>query len=155
MNPTLESPADLAAAHPLFPPDQAFLWLPGLPGRELPWCSYNVRRTRARRRAALPLPGDAKTPLAAPHPVSPVTFISWDCGVEPPFPYHPVPVVRPLSPEELRSLALRVIQMTGDAASLYPDPLQVLKNARKSQVIAALAEAGLLTRGIARGQQAG
>lgn len=74
------------------------------------------------------------------------SHISWHTNVTPPYPYHPVPVVHPLTAEELDELGLAVIRMMEEALDLWPDPRLILRNSHKSYILAALAGMGLLQR---------
>ena len=117
----------------------------------MPYCTYNESRveqppgeTWLRREE----PRDSNmAPLSPPYPVSKETYISWHNNVSPPFPYHPVPLVRSLSPAEMRELAARVIRlMEADPAEYRQQPLRVLKNDRKCYILTSLSAMGLLAK---------
>ncbi len=132
----LEAPL---SAHPLFPVDQAILWLPGIPGHGEPYCSYNEMASPV----TTPGRGAARQkmiPFAPRHPVSQGTFVSWDLSSSPPLPFHPVPISRALTTRKMRDLATRVGRMAGDD---QPTPGKVLHNARKGLVYCALLEMGV------------
>jgi hypothetical protein len=136
-------------AHPLFPADQVFLWLPGLPGDQVAHCTYNHARAIAgspdgRRSTRLSLHDENRIDFAPPFSVSSETFIAWHTNVTPPFPFHPVPIARPLAAAEMKSLGRRVHFLAHSNADESGNPLQILRNDRKCYVLAALAEMGLL-----------
>jgi len=136
----LEAPS---RAHPLFPVDQAILWLPGIPGYGEPYCSYNESVPACAEVPDVLRPASARkktVPFAPRHPVSRETFVSWDLSSSPPLPFHPVPISRALTGREMRELADRVGRMTGDE---LPTPGTVLHNARKAQVYSVLSEMGV------------
>lgn len=148
---SLESPA-LATkpAHPLFPADQVFLWLPGLPGEQLAHCTYNeasgIPGTRDFRSTNhLPLVDKNQVSYSPPFPVSAETCTAWHTNVMPPFPFHPIPIARSLSAAEMECLGKRVHFLSNTTADDSTNPLQILRNSRKCYVLAALAEMGLLT----------
>lgn len=131
-----------ASAHPLFLPTQAFLWLPGFSGHGEPFCSYNYGWERGRgETSASPVAEDSGIPLHPAHPVSQASFIAWDITVVPPFPYHPVPVVRPLSPAEMEELARKVTEVSREASGQGVHPV---RSENKHVVLAILAQMGLL-----------
>ena len=126
--------------HPLFPADQIFLWLPGLSSSRFAFCTGN--------KLPEPSPGegqDLEISSSPPFPVSPATFIAWDAEIEPPCPYHPIPVARALSSVEMDQLARRVIQLAGEDDTEYPHRRHVLRNEKKCIILAALAEMGCLS----------
>ncbi len=136
-------------AHPLFPSDQVFLWLPGLPGEQLAHCTYNEARgipgsLDFRRSNDLPLLDRNQVRYAPPFPVSAETCTSWHTDVIPPFPFHPIPIARSLSSAEMEFLGRRVHFLANRNADDGTNPLQILRNDRKCHVLAALAEMGLL-----------
>lgn len=141
-----------ASAHPLYSPEQAFLWLPGLPGEEQPFCSYNAapRKPKDAKEGRDEEPArDANgAPLVPPYSVSQETFIAWDTRHQPHFPYHPLPIARTLSTDEFTDLGNRVTDILGysEDAPLRPTPLEVLKDENKEEILAALSEMGLLSR---------
>jgi len=147
---------DSGSAHPLYIPEQAFLWLPGLPGEELPFCSYNAAPRKPSREALHETDRrDAKdtrdangAPLSPPYPVSRETFIAWNTRENPHFPYHPVPLAHTLSEAEMITLGKRVAAILGldPKNPLSPDPLQLLKDENKPEITTALSNLGLLAR---------
>ncbi len=143
-------PTDITeSAHPLFPPEQAFLWLPGFPGEERPYCSYNHFRQQPMaydegRSILTPIQDGNGAFYAPPFPVSRETHISWHTHVTPPFPYHPVPLARTLSAEEISHLEKRVRVLLGDAAFTGPQGSTALRNEFKCRILVALAEMKLL-----------
>lgn len=141
----------LSPAHPLFPVHQAFLWLPGLPGDQTPFCSYNERPDPADSRAAswtgAEIRRDANlAPYSPPFPVSSETYIAWQTNVSPPFPFHPIPVVSSLSPRQMEDLAQRVMKQQNLSADSTRSPLHSLRNDSKCAVLTALTEMGLLSK---------
>jgi hypothetical protein len=137
------------SAHDLFPADQVFLWLPGFAGDERAYCTYNEFRDTPlaisqRRFHFLPEQDANGASYAPPFPVSRETHISWHTNVRPPYPYHPVPMARTLSEEELTELGRKVIELLGEDAQAYPAPVTVLRNQNKTYILAALAGMGLL-----------
>ena len=137
-------------SHPLYPVNQVFLWLPGLPGNEVPHCSYNHNRPLKEWNGGvcgeLMRCDGNQAPYAPPYPVSPASFISWHTHVSPPFPYHALPISHTLSPAEMDDLANRVISRINGDPGDYQPLTSVLRNDLKLIVIAALAEMGLLER---------
>lgn len=135
-------------AHPLFPVDQAFLWLPGFTGEhEHPYCTLQNESVED------PCPGDIELSgihdsiyQVPPFPLNGDSHISWHTNVTPPYPYHPVPVVHPLTAEEMDELGIAVIRMLEEAVDGWPDPRLVLRNSHKPYILAALAGMGLLQR---------
>lgn len=143
------------SAHPLFPPDQVFLWLPGLPGDQVAHCTYNESRDTqgspvSRRARRLPVRDTNHASFAPPYRVSAESFVSWHTGVTPPFPFHPVPIARTLGAAELEELGRRVHLMVTNNADAPGNPLQVLRNSCKCFVLAVLAEMGYLAGQIPR-----
>ncbi len=137
------------AAHPLFPPGQAFLWLPGFEGEEQPYCTYNEFRPHPaaldiRRLNRLPERDENGIPYTPPYPVSPETFITWHTHVSPPYPYHPVPVVRPLTSAEMNLLGQSVIRLGHIRNADASHPLRYLTAIHKAAILTALAEFDLL-----------
>ncbi len=141
--------ASVTPAHPLFPPDQVFLWLPGFPGEELPFCSYNEARnshlgadgSRSRRAPTRDSNGAYFSP---PCPISPQSFILWQNQVSPPFPFHAVPLKRSLSVEEMKELARQVAQVTGCQSDDSPSRLGVIRNDFKAYILSILSRMGVL-----------
>lgn len=138
------------SAHDLFPVNQVFLWLPGFAGDEQAYCTYNEFRETPlapsqRRFHLLPEQDDNGASYAPPFPVSRETHITWHTNVRPPYPYHPVPLARSLSSEELTELGRKVIELLGEGADSHPHPMNVLRNQNKTYVLAALAGMGLLS----------
>jgi hypothetical protein len=130
-NPMLEA----TPAHPLFPAEQAFLWLPGFRGGRLAYCTHNRMPAAGSTLDSLypnQLGRDENGASYSPlFPVSKETYISWHLNVTPPFPYHAVPIARTLSSAELLELAKRVIALREEKLQDYPQPLQVLTNENK------------------------
>lgn len=140
------------SAHPLFPPEQAFLWLPGFDGEEEPYCTYNEFRAHPaafdiRRFNHLPTQDEDGVSYIPPYPVSPETYISWHTNVNPPYPYHPIPLLRPLVADELIALGRAVLKLTGKNKADCPDPVRILTNAHKSAILSGLTDLGLLDSG--------
>lgn len=136
-------------AHLLFPPDQAFLWLPGLPGDQVAYCTYNESRgnpesTESRGMSRMPDRDENQALFAPPYRVSTATYIAWHTDVTPPFPFHPVPIARSLSAAELKTLGRRVLALANHNTDQHVDPLQFLRNNCKCLVFAALSEMGFL-----------
>ena len=130
----LEPLAVETPAHPLFPVSQPILWLPGLPGPRSAFCSYNrLGEGRAR-----------KGSLSAPFSVSPASFISWHTDLSPALPFHPVPISRLLSHQELERLSHLVIFELGILPEPGP-PLHVLRSDAKTAIFRALAAMGVNT----------
>jgi hypothetical protein len=147
-SPKLKS-ENVKPAHPLFPPHQVFLWLPGLPGEKLPYCTYNERLLEPNSEMVFMHDSDRDDNSARyspPYPVSRQTYISWHSDTNPPFPYHAVPIARSLSAEEMKELARRVILMLEEKPSNYPELLRALTNQNKIYIYLALAEMGLPAR---------
>lgn len=149
MNPPLNVGKRTRSAHPLFPSTQAFLWLPGFSGDERPYCTYNEFRDHPggfdrRRSDFLPLQDENGASYIPPFPVSPETHISWHTNLTPPYPYHPVPVARTLTSDEIEELGERVIRLQRENPDAFPDARDILWNEHKSSVLAALAEMELL-----------
>ena len=143
------------SAHPLFPPDQVFLWLPGLPGDQMAHCTYNESRDHpgspvGRRTRRLPVRDANHASFAPPYQVSAESFIAWHTGVTPPFPFHPVPIARTLGAAELEELGRRVHLLATNNADAPGNPLQVLRNSCKCFVLAVLAEMGYLAGPVPR-----
>ncbi|MES2657983.1 MAG: hypothetical protein V4689_05165 [Verrucomicrobiota bacterium] len=148
MNATLQNSKPVRPAHPLYPADQALLWLPGLSGDEAAYCSYNEFRADPsydrRRYNLLPECDRNGAHYIPPYPVSNETHISWHTNVSPPYPYHSVPLARTLSQEELADLGSTVIHLMKRSPKGWPDPVKVLRNDNKTFVLAALARMNLL-----------
>jgi len=137
-----------ASAHPLYPPSQAFLWLPGLPGEHLPHCSYNEQSGTFpddERGRSWKARGDENgASYSPPFPVSEETQICWHKNSKPPFPYHPIPIARTLTSPDLLEVADYVIRLMGDAPKELTNKLRVLHYDFKSYVLSALAILDLL-----------
>lgn len=141
---------DRPVAHPLYPIDQVFLWLPGFPGKERPYCTYN---------AAHEIPNssgfrvyepedhyDENGALHAPlFPINPGTYVCWHLHTTPPIPFHGVPITHSLSTQEMSDLAQRVLLSTGEDPALYPDQQALLRNDRKCFILASLSRMGVLS----------
>lgn len=146
----LETAAASLPAHPLYPVDQVFLWLPGFPGEERPYCTYNaaqgtsasagVRLYQAER--LHDKNGAFYSPL---FPINLGTYICWHLHVSPPFPFHGLPITRSLSAEEMGELAQRVLLACEQDPATCPDPLSLLRNDRKCFILASLSVMGLLS----------
>jgi hypothetical protein len=140
-----ESPV---GALPLYPPSQAFLWLPGLPGEQLPYCSYNEQSGAA----SLEKPGrpwgaaadDTGAPYSPPFAVSQETEICWHKNSSPPSPFHPIPIARTLTDMDLVELADYVIRLMGGAPKDFAEKLKIIHYDFKSYVMGALAVLDLL-----------
>ena len=145
------SRAVVKSAHPLFPPDQVFLWLPGLPGEQVAHCTYKEARdfyeSSGGRR---PRCDKNRANFAPPYQVSSETYTSWHTDVTPPFPFHPIPIARTLSIAELADLGRRVHFLATNIADMPGNPLQLLRNNRKCFVLAVLAEMGYLAGSVLR-----
>ena len=143
--------ADLSpAAHPLYAVEQVFLWLPGLPGMERPYCTYNSEHRFFSAWCGVWLYEPEKlhdengafySPL---FPINPETYICWHLHVSPPVPFHGVPIIHSLSIEEMSELARRALLASEEDPATYPDPLAILRNDRKSFILASLSQMGLL-----------
>lgn len=136
--------------HPLFPASQAFLWLPGLAGKEVPFCSYNMRPCDDAEPDVQPLSeadaADANgAPFCPPFQISTRTFVAWDERSWPAFPYYPIPIRRTLAAEEIQQIGRRVLRLVGLECAPDLDPLQVLKNDYKCYVFAVLSRLEMLT----------
>ena len=120
-----------------FPPDQVFLWLPASEGEEYAYCSDNHVSPKAAE----------KNPLETHYPsISLKRFgsrIQWHMDVSPSS-YHPIPIVHSLSADEMKILSVKVIELLDDPAENPTNSLTILRNDRKSFVLAALAKLGLL-----------
>ncbi len=127
-----------SSAHPLFPSSQAFLWLPGFSGHAAPFCSYN-HRWDSDENSAMRQSHDV--PLHPAYPVSQESFIAWNTTVMPPFPYHPVPVVRPLTAAEMGELGEKV---AGECQQSVPEGTHPVRNENKHMILLLLAKMGLL-----------
>ncbi len=143
------------SAHPLFPPDQVFLWLPGMPGEQMAHCTYNESRENlavpvSHRTRRLPVRDANHASFAPPYRVSAESFIAWHTGVTPPYPFHPVPIARTLGAAELEELGRRVHLLATDNAEASGNPLQFLRNSCKCFVLAVLAEMGYLAGSVPR-----
>lgn len=129
-----------ASAHPLFAPTQAFLWLPGFSGHAVPFCSYNHRWDSDGTEEDAVSPGTG-IPLHPAYPVSQESFIAWNTTVVPPFPYHPVPVVRPLTAAEMAELGGQVAETCLQPLAEGTHPV---RNENKHVILMLLARMGLL-----------
>ena len=141
---------DRQVAHPLYPVDQVFLWLPGFAGNERPYCTYNAAvddPTFPGFRVYQPEEHHDKNGafLSPLFPISPGTYTCWHLHSSPPIPFHGVPITRSLSAMEMSDLAQRVLLSTGEDPSLYPDPLALLRNPWKSFILAGLSRMGVLS----------
>lgn len=143
------------AAHPLYPVDQVFLWLPGFPGENLPYCSYNVAQgISASTKVRLYQPErlrDGNGAFYSPRfPINPGTYICWHLHASPPIPFHGIPINRSLSADDMDELAQRVLLATEEDPASCPDPLSLLRNDRKCFVLVSLSRMGLLSGSIPR-----
>lgn len=137
------------SAHPLFPSHQVFLWLPGLPGPELPFCSCNEAPDTLATDEMSAFPNDTLHDsegnlYAPPFPVSHRTFVSWHTHVTPAVPFHPVPITRFLSIAEMEELARKVLNVSGEQLSRNAHLLSMLRNQYKSYILCFLARMGVL-----------
>ena len=136
------------AAHPLYPSDQVFLWLPGLPGLELPFCSCNHEVPNTVTADGIFMSEDLHdidgNLHAPPFPVSHRTFVSWHTHVTPPVSFHPVPIKRFLSIAEMENLARKVLEVSGEKLSGNAHLLSILRNEYKCYILYFLARKGLL-----------
>ena len=145
----LSEPSAVESAHPLFPAEQAFLWLPGLPGDEAPYCTYNEcrgDRSGAEERwiNGLMLRDERGACYAPPYPVSRETHIMWRTNISPPFPYHAVPVTRSLSHEEIQEVACAVRRLLDADSKTDSAPVAILRNDCRDQILVVLSSFGLL-----------
>ncbi|MEO7100211.1 MAG: hypothetical protein ABI162_12680 [Luteolibacter sp.] len=121
-----------------FPSDQVFLWLPESEGEESAYCSGNN---------VLPKAAEVNPSEAPFTSISLKRFgshIRWQMGFSPSSPYHPVPVAHSLSADEMKMLSVKVIELLDDPDENPTNPLAILRNDRKSFILAALAKLGLL-----------
>jgi hypothetical protein len=150
LTPSEKSTLNKAApsAHPLFPADQVFLWLPGLPGPELPFCSCNVAPVIAvadgQSTDDEELYDSNGNLISPPFPVSHHSYVSWHTHVTPPIPYYPIPLKRFLSIAEMEDVARKVLEVTGAKLSGNCHLLSVLRNEYKCYVLHFLARMGVL-----------
>ncbi|MEO5715199.1 MAG: hypothetical protein ABIT37_17100 [Luteolibacter sp.] len=134
-------------AHQLFSPEQVFLWLPGFTGTERAYCTYNEFSSRPNNPDGKPHTeaqdhhGVSYSPR---FPLSRETHIAWHTDVSPPYPYHPFPIARSLSRDEMNALARQVIELLDGSTAPKPDPLSILRNEYKCHIVAALSKLGLL-----------
>lgn len=134
-------------AHPLFPANQVFLWLPGLPGPELPFCSCNEAPNLTPEDTTSPndaLHDSEGNLYAPPFPVSRHTFVSWHTHVTPPVPFYPVPIKRFLSIAEMETLARKILEVSGEVLSGNAHILSILRNEYKCYILYFLAHMGIL-----------
>lgn len=151
----LDTPNACPAAHPLYPVEQVFLWLPGFSGTERPYCTYNAAHgTSASARTRLYQPerlhdrnGAFYSPL---FPINPGTYICWHLHVSPPIPFYGLPITRSLSASDMRELAQRVLLASEEDPATISDPLSLLRNDWKCFILASLSRMGLLSGGIAQ-----
>ena len=137
-------------AHPLYPVEQVFLWLPGFRGTERPYCTYNAARgISATTGPQLYQParlhdenGAFYSPLYA---INPGSYICWHLHVSPPIHFHGLPITRSLSAADLRELSQLVLLASDEDPSIYSDPLTLLCNDWKCYVLASLSMMGLLS----------
>ena len=137
------------AAHPLFPSDQVFLWLPGLSGTELPFCSCNeapdVPVLEGQSSDGQTDPYDSDGNLnSPPFPVSHRTYVSWHTHVTPPVAFFPIPIKRFLSIAEMEGIARKVLEVTGAELSGNSHLLSALRNENKCYILYFLARMGVL-----------
>ena len=144
---------DRPVAHPLYPVEQVFLWLPGFPGKERPYCTYNAAQEIPDSSGfRVYQPEDSHDKNGAFHsplfPINPKTYICWHLDTTPPIPFHGVPITHSLSSKEMSDLAQRVLVSTEEDPALYPDPRTLLRNDRKSFILASLSRMGMLSRSV-------
>ncbi|MES2922540.1 MAG: hypothetical protein V4819_13390 [Verrucomicrobiota bacterium] len=136
------------AAHPLYPSHQVFLWLPGMAGQELPFCSCNREAPGIAIEdgvfASDDLHDSEGNLHAPPFPVSHRTFVSWHTHLTPPVSFHPVPIKRFLSISEMEDLARKVLEVSGEELSGNAHLLSILRNEYKCYILYFLARSGLL-----------
>jgi len=141
-----QNPSDCEAAHVMFSADQAFLWLPGLPGDEVAFCTYNHPPGHAVGAGpdGKECHADANgAPWTPPDLVSRESFILWDRHASPPFPYHPVAIKRSLTREETAELGRQVASMAGTGGPV-DDAVSLLRNDNKCAILTVLSQMGLL-----------
>ena len=153
----LPKPLAVKSAHLLFPAEQVFLWLPGLPGDEVPCCTYNEYRgdrSEAEDRwiNELTLRDERGACYAPPYPVSRETHIMWRTNISPPFPYHAVPVTRSLSHEEIQEVACAVRGLLDVDSKTDSPPVAILRNDHRDQIMLVLSSFGLLADCDTRGK---
>lgn len=138
-----------SAAHPLFPAEQVFLWLPGQPGAELPFCSCNeapdIPVSEGRPIIEWEERYDSDGNLSSPpFPVSHRTYVSWHTHVTPPVSFHPIPIKRFLSIAEMEDIARKVLEVTGTELPGGSHLLSILRNEYKCYILYFLARMGIL-----------
>lgn len=142
------------AAHPLYPVEQVFLWLPGFPGKERAYCTDNAAQGISVS-SGPPIYHDDRLhdrngAFHAPRfAINPGTYICWHLHVSPPVPFHGVPINGSLSTAEIGELAQQVLLASGEEPAMYPDPLKLLRNDRKCFILVSLSRMGLLSGSIA------
>lgn len=150
----LEIVATGPGAHPLYPVEQVFLWLPGFRSKERPYCTYNAAQETSVPAGARiyqaerlhDLNGAFYSPL---FPINPGTYICWHLHVSPPYPFHGLPITRSLSAADMGELAQRVLLVSEENPTACSDPLALLRNDWKSFILASLSSMGLLSGSIA------
>lgn len=128
------------SAHHLFAPNQIFLWLPGLPGEQCAFCSYNWAGGHDSVLSFTSSRDSNEALYSPPYPVSQETYVCWQTNVQPPFPFHAIPIVRSLSIFELKEIGRCVLALAEETG----DPIAVLRNDRKTAILVILAKMGLL-----------
>ncbi len=128
-----DSATHIPSATPLFPPSQAFLWLPDKPGLDIPFCSCDEVPRSPTARSGEPLHDGER-------------YLS------PPLPFHPIPINRFLTLDELQELAREVRRATGASPMKLNHPLDVLRNENKGYILVFLARKNLLSGGAPHGK---
>jgi hypothetical protein len=146
----LVPPNATQGAHPLYPVEQVFLWLPGFRGAGHPYCTYNATRgTSASNGLQLHQSvrhqdenGAFYSPL---FPINLGSYVCWHLNVSPPVHFHGLPVIRSLSAADFGELAQQVLLSSEEEPNNYSDPLTLLCNSWKCHVLASLSIMGLLS----------
>lgn len=137
-------------AHPLYPVEQVFLWLPGFRGTDRPHCTYNAAQgISSSVGVQLYQPeqlhdtnGASYSPL---FPINQRSYICWHLHVSPPTHFHGVPITRTLSAADMGELAQQVLLASAEDPATFSDLLSVLCNDRKCYILASLSLMGLLS----------
>ena len=137
--PTITDPDTcIFSKSPLFPPDQVFLWIPERAGIEIAFCSCIEIPASGKARAQEPLHDGERYLDHTPDP-------------RPSLPFHPIPINRFLTPNELHELAREVRQATGQSPMKLSHPLDVLRSENKCYILVFFDRMGLLS-GVAPGR---
>lgn len=145
------APADVGqGAHPLYPVEQVFLWLPGFRGTDRPYCTYNAAQgISALVGVQLYQPeqlhdknGAFYSPL---FPINQGSYICWHLHVSPPIHFHGLPITRSLSAADMGELAQQVLLASAEDPATCSDPLSLLCNDWKCYILASLSLMGLLS----------